>query len=214
MAVSERQLLARVRAGDAGACAELVDTHMAEAYDYLWMLTQNRDRAADLTQDTMIQVWKNLDRFRADARLSTWIKKIALNEYRQFLRQSKRRDAEVSCEAIEAADDVDIAEFVADLDRRRFVRDAVANLPPIYREVVVMHCYGGAQLKQVAKALGIPIGTVKWRMSRAIEILKARIAAVSTVEEAKEIHDVESSAASAGAGATVDAGHRRVFIRR
>jgi RNA polymerase sigma-70 factor (ECF subfamily) len=213
MTPDDKRLLARLRAGDRAAQVEIVESHMRDAFHFLCMLTQEREVAADLTQETMVQVWRGLKRFRGDCRLSTWIKKIAVNEYRQYLRRVKRRSAEVSCDLPDTASDVNLAEAVVDEDTRRLVRKAVGALPTLYREVVVMHCYGEAPLKTVAKTLDVPLGTVKWRLSRAIRILRTRIAAATQGEETRGRTDATEGSLSAGHAQRLDEEKRRVVVR-
>lgn len=213
MVAHERELLQRLRDGDEAARVEIVDVYMSDVYDYLCVLTQDRDVASDLTQETLIRVWTHLDRFRGDCRLATWAKRIALNEYRQHLRRTRRREAEVECDVIEVADHVDIASQVVDADTRRFVRSAVESLPPIYRQVVVMHCYGDASLKEVAGALSIPLGTVKWRLSRAVQILRARIQADAEGRQRLEEHPYGEEPLAHRAAPPVDETRRRMVVR-
>jgi len=186
---------------------------MRDAYDFLWMLTQDRETAADLTQETMVQVWRALGRFRGECRLSTWIRKIALNQYRQHLRRTQRRGAELECEAPDVASPFDLAQSVVDADSRRLVRNAVAALPTIYREVVVMHCYGEASLKDVAQALGIPLGTVKWRLSHAVQTLRARLAVALCEDQTRGTTDGRTRSAADRPTPTLDEPKRRLFVR-
>ena len=213
MLLDDHRLLERLRAGDHQAPVEIVDRHMRDTYDFLWMLTQDRDVAADLTQETMVQAWRALGRFRGECRLSTWIKKIALNQYRQHLRRIQRRDTEVECEVPDVASPFDLAQSVVDADSRRLVRKAVAALPTIYREVVVMHCYCEAPLKDVAQALGIPLGTVKWRLSYAVQVLRLRLAAAMHEDQTRGTTNGRSRSAADRPAPTLDEQRRRLFVR-
>jgi len=213
MLPDDHRLLERLRTGDRQAPVEIVDRHMRDTYDFLWMLTQDRETAADLTQETMVQVWRALGRFRGECRLSTWIRKIALNQYRQHLRRTQRRGAELECEAPDVASPFDLAQSVVDADSRRLVRNAVAALPTIYREVVVMHCYGEASLKDVAQALGIPLGTVKWRLSHAVQTLRARLAVALCEDQTRGTTDGRTRSAADRPTPTLDEPKRRLFVR-
>ena len=74
----ERQLLKRIRSGDGRAANQLVDAHYEPVYRWLLHLCRHREHAADLTQETFVQVWDGLDGFRGQASLKTWISTASL----------------------------------------------------------------------------------------------------------------------------------------
>jgi RNA polymerase sigma-70 factor (ECF subfamily) len=162
-------------ANDREAFLDLVDRHGAGALGLLRRLSGNKHDAEDVFQDVAVRVWKHLGERPRLRDERAWLMTIA---YRAYLdHQARRPPANVSLfeddEALARTgpdrDPVAIAER-AELAQR--VNDAVAELSPLLREVVVLHYTGGLSLRQVAAATGASIGTVKSRLNAGLEKLR------------------------------------------
>ena len=98
---SEAEFIERLKRGEAAAFEELVSERSGEIYGLLFRLTENREEARDLTQETFLRAFQTIDRFRGEADLRTWIYRIAINQARNRWRwwRRRRRDSTVSLDA-------------------------------------------------------------------------------------------------------------------
>ena len=155
----ERQLLRRIRSGDRQAAERLVDEHYQSVYRWLLQLCRHREHAADLTQETFVQVWDGLDGFRGQASLRTWIHRIA---YHTYLRTQRHPTPEP--QPLSEVPDVPGPDTVQVALTRHLVHEALARLPEKQRDVVVLHYLHGLTAAEVAEVLQVPTGTVLSRL--------------------------------------------------
>lgn len=156
----EQGLLRRIQSGDRQAANQLVGTHYQAVYHWLLRLCHEREWAADLTQETFLQVWEGLDGFQGRSSLKTWIHRIA---YHTYLRAQRNRGP-VSAPLREARNDPALAEAVV---ARLAVEEALAQLPEGQQQVVVLHYLHGLTSAEIGEVLGIPMGTVLSRLHTA-----------------------------------------------
>jgi RNA polymerase sigma-70 factor, ECF subfamily len=191
---SERRLMGEVAAGRREACAELVHRHYEGVYRFLLHLARDPDLAADLTQETFATAWAKADQFRGDASPATWLHRIA---YAKFIdaRRGRSRAAMLVARlgrSHREAEEVDpLGGLLADESARRLYEAVQALEDEADRAAVVLHYWQGLSFRAMAEVLGEPVGTVKWRVSRALGRLRARL-------EAGEDHEHESQAGAGG----------------
>ncbi|WP_433308808.1 RNA polymerase sigma factor [Micromonospora sp. CA-269861] len=168
----ESSLRARVRAGDPGAFAELFDTYARSVYNHAFRLTADWATAEDVMAATYLQAWRSRERVTEEGgSLRPWLLGIATNEARNHTR-SNRRYRRVAA-ALLASDLIlpDHADEVAGRldDSRRIAAaiDALARLRRPEREVLTLCLWEGLDYESAAQALGVPVGTVRSRLSRA-----------------------------------------------
>ena len=172
--MDDRELIARVRAGDAAAERALYDRHVDRVYRLAYRLAGDDDLAREFTQDTFIRAFDRLDTFRGEAALSTWLHSIATSVVLNGLRKVKRfhrREADLD-EAVAVAGGARQAE--PDLKRR--LTQAIDALPTGYRTVFVMHDVEGYTHEEIGAALGVETGTSKAQLSRARAKLREALA--------------------------------------
>ncbi|MBQ1015161.1 RNA polymerase sigma factor [Micromonospora sp. M51] len=168
----ESSLRARVRAGDPGAFAELFDAYARSVYNHAFRLTADWATAEDVMAATYLQAWRSRERVAEEGgSLRPWLLGIATNEARNHTR-SNRRYRRVAAALIAADLTVpDHADEVAGRldDRRRIAAalDALARLRRPEREVLTLCLWEGLDYESAAEALGVPVGTVRSRLSRA-----------------------------------------------
>jgi RNA polymerase sigma-70 factor, ECF subfamily len=163
--VDERDLIARVRAGDGAAERALYDTHVDRVYRLAFRLAGDDELARDFTQETFIRAFDKLDGFRGDSALSTWLHAIATSVVLNGLRKVKRfRSRETD---LEAADGVSGGVRAAEPDLKMRLHAAIDGLPEKYRLVFVMHDVEGYTHEEIGAALGVETGTSKAQLSRA-----------------------------------------------
>jgi RNA polymerase sigma-70 factor (ECF subfamily) len=172
-------LLHRVSAGDDLALARIYDDYSATVYGLALHITGNRGAAEEITQDIFVRLWEQPDLYDpARGGLRPWFATIARRRAVDWLRRSGRQRERVERLARERWRDVDSAEDAATGDAAHVaVRTAVDQLPEVNRRVLLLAYYGGLTYSDVARALGIPDGTVKSHMRTALQRLAAILAA-------------------------------------
>ena len=130
-------------------------------------MTANPGLAEDCVQQTYLQAWRNLSRFRGDSSLSTWLHRIAVNEVRGHFRKESRHDLDTSDE--EVADLTPMAGADIDLER------AIADLPERGRAVFVLVGVYGYPHEEAASMLDMAVGTSKAHFHQARRRLKERL---------------------------------------
>ncbi len=163
---SEQALVERCRQGDEQAFRELVDQYKGLVFALVARSIRNRARAEEIAQDVFLRVYRGLPYFRGEARLSTWIYRIAVN-----LLTAERRPVEV--ESIEGRKDGPSHEPAAadpafdHLALRNRMEKAIERLPANYQVLINGHYMKGLRYEDLAEALNLPMGTVKTHLHRA-----------------------------------------------
>ena len=174
----DSELIARAQRGDAAAYEEIVQRYQQIAFRTAYVVTGSAADAEDAAQEGFVKAYRAIDRFRPGADLRPWLLKIVANEARNKVRSSGRRhqlalrltegfrpgDAAPSPEAVAVASD----------ERRRLV-EMINALSPEDRLVIASRYFLELSGEETAATLGIPEGTVKSRLSRALARLKARV---------------------------------------
>ena len=135
-----------------------------------FLFLKDRQLAQDASQETFIKAWRALDSLREDGAEKAWLMKIAVNTCRNMVRNRYFRmvDRSVSTDDLPEPSSVDRQEDDSLLKE-------VMNLPDKYRQVVVLYYYQELTAEETAQALGVPAATVRTRLKRARESLKARL---------------------------------------
>ena len=171
--MDERELIARVRAGDALAERALYDAHVDRVFRLAYRLAGDDALAQDFTQETFIRAFERLDSFRGEAALSTWLYTIATTVTLNGLRKVKRRGREIE---LDTAADVAESRRRSEPDLKTRLYAAIEALADKYRTVFVMHDVEGYTHEEIATALNVEVGTSKAQLSRARAKLRAALA--------------------------------------
>ncbi|MEW5906625.1 MAG: sigma-70 family RNA polymerase sigma factor [Elusimicrobiota bacterium] len=192
--LEDAELVRAFRGGDEAALGELIARHRDRLYAYLRRLAGDDAGAEDMFQDTWIKVARNMGAYREENRFSAWLFSVARNTAMDALR--RRRPESVSLDAsagdtmrhgvpvpfgrplaetIGSAEPGPEASYAA-AESRRAIDAALAELSPEQREVFLLRHYSGMSFKEIADALGVPIGTVLARASRAAAKLRDKLA--------------------------------------
>ena len=186
METIEAGLIARIVAGDKELFHELIRPYERMVYLTLFSIVKNETEAEDGAQETVISAYRHLASFRGDAKFSTWLTTIAINEGRKRLRKAKGAAEESIEEEVEAHEGdyspaplTDWREIPLEALERKELREAlqvaVAELPDIYRQVFTLRDLEELNVEETAQALGITTGTVKVRLHRARMLLQKRL---------------------------------------
>ena len=175
--IDESTLVAQAREGDAVAFGELVRRYEGKIFRLAQHITQNREDAEDVLQETFLKAYEHLDQFQGNSKFYTWIVRIAVNQALMKLRRRKA-DRSVSLdETIDTGEDNIVREIAAwgEDPEERFSREelgelldsAVKGLEPPYRSVFVLRDIEDLSTEETADALGLSIPAVKSRLLRA-----------------------------------------------
>jgi RNA polymerase sigma-70 factor (ECF subfamily) len=161
VAASETELLEQARSGDLDAFAEFMRLFEQRVRAVLYRLLDDARDVDEAVQDTFVQAWRNLERFRGEAAPYTWLYRIAVNEALQRRRRKTLPTGELQETTVSTGGDT----FAA-ADTRAFLIERLRALPIEYRTAVVLRDIEGLSNEEVAQALGISLAAAKSRIHR------------------------------------------------
>lgn len=156
-AAAERAWILAAQAGDEAAFGQLVRRHQRRAYAVARAIVLNHEDAEDAVQEAFLHAYRALDRFRPDQAFGAWLHRIVANAALDLTRRRKVREADELPESV-ASPFRDPAESS---DLRQRLREALADLPPRQRAVIVLHDIEGFKHAEIGKTLDIPEGTAR-----------------------------------------------------
>jgi RNA polymerase sigma-70 factor (ECF subfamily) len=179
----EAKFIERLRARDERAFNDLVKQYERRVFSLLVRMLGRRDEAEDLAQEVFVQVFKAIGTFRGDAKLSTWIFRIAVNLSKNRVKYLSRRPGEARREielepaaersALDGAKGTTVGtvaqpdDALSQRQLGRIVEQAIARLEPEFREVLVLRDVEDLSYEEIAEITGLADGTVKSRLHRA-----------------------------------------------
>ena len=186
----ERRLVEGCRRGDFECFERLVGRYEKKIYNLALRMLRDPDDAREILQETFLKVYDNLEKFRGEAHLSTWIYRIAMNEALMRIRKNKRRprplevtDEDGERREIDVEDGAPVPverlltrELGGELDR------AIALLPEDYRGAFLLRDVEGLSNEQIAKAMKLSVPAVKSRIHRARVFLRNELSRYFTKE--------------------------------
>ncbi len=176
-------LITQVLSGNVAAFEQLVRKYDRRIYRVTFAITQNKEDAEDALQDAFMKALEHLEQFAGDARFSTWLTRIAVNEALQRLR--KRNRFESIEEPVEVGDSL-IPQQIEDWrpnpeqqyvreELRELLEKSIAALPAIYRTVFVLRDVEHLSNEETAEALNLTVAAVKSRLLRARLMMRERL---------------------------------------
>ncbi len=176
-------LIARAVRGDSAAYEEIVKRYQQVAFRTAYVVTGSAPDAEDAAQEAFVKAYRALDRFRPDAPFRPWLLRIVANEARNRVRSSGRRqhlDLRLA-EGFRPGDAAPSPEAVAvAADERRHLLALVNALSDEDRRVIACRYFLELSSEETAAALGVPEGTVKSRLSRALARLRTQVQEVAS----------------------------------
>ena len=185
----EATLVQRCAAGEETACAELVAEHQRMVVQLAMNLLGDRDEALDLSQDVFLRVFRTIHRFRGHSSLRTWIYRIAVNQARnrhRFWRRRHRGDQVSLDEHVAAhgdfvaADEATPERLLVQKELAVRLQHALDNLPFDQRTAIVLREIDGLSYDEIGYSLGVTVGTVKSRLTRARHALRLALGEART----------------------------------
>ena len=174
--VSELDLVKRCQAGQTEAFDELVTRYRTRIFAMIYNMVHNEQDAWDLAQDSFVKAWKSIERFRGKSSFYTWIYRIVMNVTIDWLRKKQvigagvefddaiqLREVNPASKTLPKADPLPY-ERMERTEVRTRIDNAIAQLSPEHRAVILMKETEGMQYHEIAEALGCSIGTVMSRL--------------------------------------------------
>ena len=180
------ELVRRAQHGDGDAYGQLVTKYQDLVYNAVYRMIGREDDSADIAQEAFVKGWKALGSFEGRSQFGTWIYRIAINccisERRGVKRRrttsldSGGRGSEEEGPALDVADDaLEPGEQVVEGESVRLVQEAIGDLDPEFRTMIVLRDIEGRPYEEIAEVLEVPVGTVRSRLHRARQALKDRL---------------------------------------
>ena len=180
----EAALIERCAAGDEAACAELVVEHERMVFQLALNLLGDREEALDVSQEVFLRVFRTISTFRGQSALRTWIYRIVINQARNRQRWWRRRHR-----ADQVSLDDHVAQFgdmestgealpdrlLASKETAACIWQALDRLPFDQRTALILREVDGLRYEEIAFTLGVAVGTVKSRLTRARQALRAEL---------------------------------------
>lgn len=188
MSTGDRQLVRRLRDRDEQAFRELMTEHRDKVYNLTLRMLGNRAEAEDVAQEVFIQVFKTIDTFREESKLSTWLYRVAVNLCKnriKYLARRQDRNKDQLDETTEAAASSAVAapggpparpdRAVEGAQLEKVLQDAIATLDEEHRVLVVLRDVEDLSIEEICVITGLPDGTVKSRLHRARLALRKKV---------------------------------------
>lgn len=188
------ELVRRAQTGDDQAFGQLVERNRRAVYRAAYAALGSSEDAEDVAQDTFVAVYRKLQGFRGDSSFKTWLLAIA---WRKALDRRRSVTRWFRMTVTHEGSDHDMPDVIDRLpapersqedglaasDLQRTLQRLIRSLPGKLRDALLLAGSGDHSYEQVAQMLGIPLGTVKWRVSEARRILKKKLAAMGHVHD-------------------------------
>ena len=185
---SDEQIVERALAGDADAFGEIVRRWERRIFALAYGMLGGEEEARDATQETFISAFRNLRGFRGEAKVSSWLHRIAINQCITRQRRAKVRGETALADEMNGSGEPQLvapahespARTAESRQRTEIVRRAVNTLPTELRQIVVMKEFEELTFQEIAEALDLPVSTVKSRLYTALRQLQMRLQAVAS----------------------------------
>jgi len=189
MSLRDRILLGRLRERDEGAFRELVAEHRDRVFNLTYRMLGNKAEAEDVAQEVFIAVFKTLDQFREESKLSTWIYRVAVNHCKNRIkylaRRHQRSHDELDETQLGSSDGPAMSgppsgprrpdRQVEGAQLEQLMQEAIAELEEDHRVLVVLRDVEELSIEEICEITGLPDGTVKSRLHRARLALRKKI---------------------------------------
>jgi RNA polymerase sigma-70 factor, ECF subfamily len=180
--ISDEELVGRALEGNPDAFSIVMRRWEKRIFALAFSMLGSKEDALDVTQETFIAAYRNLSSFRGEAKVSSWLHRIAINQAITRQRRAKVR-AEVALDQEIESNGSSILDTSASSpmlqaekrERRELVQRAINALPPELREVVLLKEFEEMTFQEIAETLDIPLSTVKSRLYTALKQLRSRL---------------------------------------
>lgn len=174
---NEAGLLRRIAEGERELFGELVLRHQDFIFNVVSKYVRFEEEARDLTQDVFLKAYENIEKFRGDSKLSSWLYSIAYNLSMNWSERKAGRETQLDDELAETvAEPPSLADEIYDRELQLArISEMLAELPEKYRAVIRLYYYEDKSYQEISEALGLPMNTVKVHLLRAKDQLRKKL---------------------------------------
>ncbi len=167
---NDQLYITKVINGDTNAFAYLVDKYKDMVYSLAYKMTKNREEAEEISQDTFIKAFKNLNKFKGDSKFSTWLYRIVYHAALDSIKKNKNNNStfeinEVTYNQIKSVED--ILQGIERKERAKIMNECLLKLPEEERSIIWMFYYDELSLKEIIEVTKISEANVKVKLHRA-----------------------------------------------
>jgi RNA polymerase sigma factor (sigma-70 family) len=171
-------LVERALDDDRNAQRLLVERYQGPIYAYLYRWLRNRADAEDLTQDVFVKMFRSLHTYSRQSSFRAWLYRIARNRFIDYLRRKKPQASDIEDMVLVDERSKTPVEAYHEISESERLEDAIAALPLIYREVLILRHRDELSYEEIVEATDLALGTVKARLHRARSLLKKHLTEV------------------------------------
>ncbi len=182
--LTDLEVVERVLGGDRDAFALLVERYQKGLANYIFHMVRHYEEALELTQEVFLKTYSSLGKYDRQYKFSTWIYKIASNHTIDHMRRQQLATTPIEVPREDGSDPRELPlesptlnpqDSLTMKDLLGQIREAVEELPPAYRELIILRHFNFRSYEEMAKITGLPLGTVKNRIFRARQLLMERL---------------------------------------
>ena len=174
---NEEGLLKRIAEGEKEIFGELVLRHQDFIFNVVSKYVRFEEEARDLTQEVFLKAYENIDKFRGESKVSSWLYRIAYNLSMNWSERRAGRETQLDDELAESiAEPASLADELFDREiQLARIAEVLAEMPEKYRAVIDLYYFKDRSYAEIADALGLPINTVKVHLLRAKDQLRKKL---------------------------------------
>lgn len=171
----DEKLIADFKAGDKKSFNKIVLKYQKMVYNITRKMVINHDDADEITQNVFIKLYKTLNKFKGESKLSTYLYRISINMSLNYLKKRKliQNKFNTSIDEKEIFDRTDALKKIETNEKENFIRKAIENLPPQQRTVFILRFYENLSYEEISEILGTSIGGLKANFYHATKNLKS-----------------------------------------
>jgi RNA polymerase sigma-70 factor (ECF subfamily) len=185
--IGDAECVKRVQRGDTESFEILVRRHQKATFNLIYRFLGDYDEAAEIAQEVFLSAYKSIHQFRGDAHFATWLYRIAFNHAstrRKSLNSKLHRELVFDGTEVLADGAIDPATSAERKEVQQCVQRALNNLDPDDAQIILLRDLQDVPYEEIAATLDVPVGTVKSRLHRARQALKASLAPYFTDRKA------------------------------
>ena len=178
--MKDEDIIRLIIKGDSELYSEIIDRYSGKVYSTAYSYTHSQEEARDLVQEILIKTYNSLRSFKEDARFSTWLYRIVVNSCIDWSRKKKSKAimTAISFEDTNifemiTSDTEGPEELLLQQENKEAIRNAVGNLPELYKTVLILYYFEELQVQEICSILDSPRKTIETRLYRAKKILKS-----------------------------------------
>ncbi|TCZ73404.1 RNA polymerase sigma factor [Paenibacillus albiflavus] len=186
--LTDEQIIEQVRQGQMEVYRMLVDRHQGYIYTIIRQMVDHTETAEDLTQEVFVKMYRSIEGYRGDAKLTTWLYRLTVNVVQDYRRSLKRRPLQSAMAKVKdwlSYNEAQPEEQIISREERDLKWQLIAELPDKYRLILILHYLKEFSYQEIAEITQMPIKTIETRLYRAKKMLQERWMEVERIDYQK-----------------------------